>query len=287
MLVKSMYPCQDVPVVVFGKRCPKPCLYCDLKSREFSKEEILAQGQEEVIQELRKHKGAYFSAVSDTFLEENQELTHNIIKNVWKTKENFVPLIVTKQIIPEKTINLLIENKHRVVVQISVPSLNEKLVSILEPGAATIKQRLETAKKLSLGGVAVTAVIMPWFNIYEEGESIEDLPKALFEAGIRRCIIGTVVLPEQQRNHLLKIDNELIVKAIKKMTQSKKVTTKIGYTLPFEEKIEVFEGLIKACEKYFIKPRICTADNPDLINKTILPLCTQFKHPNFGELSKT
>ncbi len=281
MLVKPIYPCQNVPVVVFSKRCPKPCLYCDLCKRDFPKNAILASGKKAVLEKLKKSKGAYFSAVSDCFLPTNRELTHNIIKNVWKAKPNFVPLIVTKQSIPQKTINLFIKNKQRIVMQISTPSLNNKLLSILEPGGASVSKRLKTIEKLTKGGVSVTAVVMPWFNIYTENENITDLPKELAKVGVTRCIIGTGVLPPNQRQKMINTNNKAIQYAVKQMTEERKVTTKIGYTLPIKERILLFSELISAFSKFGIKARICTADNADLIDKVKLPLCTKFKHPYF------
>ncbi|MBC8495742.1 radical SAM protein [archaeon] len=282
-LVKSMYHCQNVPVVVFEHRCPNPCLYCDLYQRDFLDEEIIAAGLKNVLKKLGDFKGAYFSAVTDIFLKKNAEIAHYLIKNIWEIKKDFVPLIVTKNVIPEKTIKLLIKNKHKVVVQISIPSLNDKLISILEPGSASVLGRLETMKKLTSAGVPVTAVVMPWFDVYEEDENIEYLPRALAKAGIVRCIIGTGVLPEEQKQKMINSNNKLVLNAVKNMTESKEVTTKTGHTLPFEKRILAFERLIKAFNKFEIKARICTADNSDLINITQLPLCEQFKHPYFGE----
>jgi len=277
-----MYPCQNVPVVVFKNRCPKPCLYCDLYQRDFPREQVIAVSPDKVLNKLEGFKGAYFSAVSDCFLPSNRDLTHYLIENIWKIRKDFVPLIVTKQVIPKKTVTLFIKNKHRIVVQISIPSLNNKLISILEPGAASIKERLKIIKQFTGNGVPVIAVVMPWFDIYGKNETVENLPKKLSKAGVLRCIIGTGILPDLQRQKMINSQNELILEAVEKMTDKKRVTTKICYTLPLRKRILVFKKLIKAFNKYGIKAKICTADNPDLINKTNLPLCTKFKHPNFG-----
>ena len=51
-LVKSMYPCQDVPVVAFDSRCPRPYLYCELCQRDFPEEDIIASGIDNVLKEL-------------------------------------------------------------------------------------------------------------------------------------------------------------------------------------------------------------------------------------------
>lgn len=278
-LIKSMYPCQDMPVVVLENRCPKPCLYCDLCSKKCTTDETIAVGTKDVLEKLKNYEKAYFSAVTDCFLEKNKNITHNLLKNIWKIKKGFTPLVITKQIIPKKTIKLLIENKKHANVFVSLPSLNDRLLSLLEPGAAPVAKRLATIEKLTSKGVRVVAVIMPWFNIYEEHENIEDLPKELARVGVKDCVVGTGVLPEIQKQKFLNTKNKAIIEAVAGMTDEKKVTTKTGYTIPFKKRIKVFKKLIKALSKYGIKDRICTADNPDLINNTDLPLCTKSNRP--------
>ncbi len=285
-LVKQIYPCQGVPVIIFETRCPKPCLYCDLYKRDFNKKEILAEGKEAILKELKKYKGAYFSAVSDCFLPQNKDLTLELIKGAWKNKKDFVPLVITKQIIPDDAIKLFAKNKHRLVLQYSIPSVNNKLLSIIEPGAASVSDRLKTIKKVIKAKIPVIAVVMPWFNIYENNESIEDLPKALAKIGILRCKIGTGVLTEIQMQRMLATKNKSIIKAVKKLNQIKKVTTRVGYTWPQKKRITEFSKIIKAFDKYGIKSKICTADNIDLIGKVKFPLCTIFKHPNFKKIKK-
>jgi len=282
-LVKSMYPCQDVPVVVMPKRCHNPCLYCDLYNKEFGPDTLIATGREEILEHIVRFKGAYFSAVMDTFLDGNAQITHNLLEQIWNIKSDFVPLIVTKQIIPKNTIELLCEHKDNVVVQISIPSLNNDLVSLLEPGAALVENRLKTIKALTSGGIKVLAVIMPWFNVYDKHESIKDLPRALSDSGVLRAIIGTGVLPERQRNLLLNTRNELIVNAVNRMTEKHIVTTKKGHTFPLEIRENMFLKIIHTLNEFGIIGRVCTADNLDLTqnNKLNVPLCTKFRHHSF------
>ena len=282
-LIKSMYPCQDVPAVIFEKRCSTPCLYCDLYKREFQEEEIVARGVGGVIEALTDFNGAYFSPVTDCFLKENRQLTHEIIEGTWKLHRFFVPLVVTKQIIPEKTIKLFKENKHRLVLQISIPSVDEEFVSSLEPGAATVHQRLQSIKEISKMGIPVIAIVMPWFDFHFS--DIYSLPIALSQVGVTRCRIGTGVLPVDQKRIIEQTNNRSLQKVVEAMTYPTQVTTKYGYTIPFAQRIELFRRISSAFYKYDINAKICTADNPDLLsNQSNLPLCTRFRHRLFGPL---
>jgi DNA repair photolyase len=274
-LIKPMYACQNVPVVVFDNDCSNPCLYCVLANRHFLEENIIANGFENVLESLKQYPGAYFSPTSDCFLPANAELTHELIKATWQSNSNFVPLVITKQIISDDTIKLFAENKDHLVLQISVPSLNESAISILEPGSAPISQRLELIQKLTSSGVKVIAVIMPWFNLDYD---LEALPKKLAELGIKKAIVATGVLPKAQRQKMLATNNYWIKRAAEE-TELDPLGTKHGYVLPFVKRQEKLKDLTDVFTMYNIKAVICTADNHDLEDSN-LPLCHKFQHRN-------
>lgn len=288
MLVKPMYPCQrNMPVVVFGNRCPNPCLYCDLCSRKFSEDEIIVIGKEKVLKKLEDYDKAYFSAVTDCLLKSNQDLTYGLLNGIWNVKVNFMPLIITKQVIPEKIIELLIKHKGKANIFISIPSLNDNLLSLLEPGAAKAAERIKNIERLTSNGVDVVAVIMPWFNFYEKGENIEDLPRELSRVGVRYCVLGTGVLPEVQRQKFLNTKNKAIIEMVNEIIGQKQVATKTGYILPVNKRVKLFKKMINALDKYGIKGRICVADNPDFDIKIGLPLCGKQNQPLCATLTST
>jgi len=272
-LAKGIYPCQDVPVIIFDQGCSKPCLYCGLSNRFFPEENIIAVGLESILVEVINFKGVYLSPTSDCFLPQNAELTHSFLEEVWKCKELFTPLVITKQVIPDKTIELFAKNKHRLVLQISVPSVNESAVSILEPGSALISERLNMIKKLTEVGVPVIAVAMPWFNLDKD---INSLPNTLAEAGVLRTIVATGVLTNRQKQRMADSGNEQI-KAAALLVREKKSN---GYVLPLMERVNMLKQITKAFSEAKIKSVVCTSDNHDLDGND-LPLCIKFKHHNF------
>jgi DNA repair photolyase len=268
-----MYACQNVPVVVFDKGCINPCLYCGLANRQFGEDQIIASGLENVLVDLKKYPGAYFSPTSDCFLPDNAELTHKLIEVTWQTNSDFVPLVITKQIIPDKTIDLFVKNKERLVLQVSVPSLNEAAISILEPGSSAITKRLELIQKLTSQGVKVIAVIMPWFNLDYD---LESLPKKLAELGVKKSIVATGVLPLVQRQKMLATNNYWLQRAAEE-TELDPLGTKHGYVMPLAKRKERLHDITEIFATYNIKAVICTADNHDL-EEDNLPLCHKFQH---------
>lgn len=272
-LANGMYSCQEVPVIIFDQGCLNPCLYCGLSNRLFPEETIIATGLENIIKELINFKSVNLSPTSDCFLPQNAELTHSLLEEMWKQKETFTPLVITKQIIPDETVDLFIKNKHRLVLQVSVPSVNEKIVSILEPGAAPVSKRLKMIKRLTNANVPVISVSMPWFNFDDD---INSLPRALAQAGIIRTIVATGVLTNKQKQRMIASGEEKIKEAAVMINNK----TKNGYTLPLEEKLFMLKQITTAFVEAGIKPVVCTADNHDLDGNN-LPLCVKFKHHNF------
>ena len=270
-----MYPCQNVPMVVFGARCSSPCLYCGLYKYQFPAEKIIAVGIENVKNEMSKYKSTYFSPVTDCFLPENCEATHFLLEKVWKLNPDFVPLVNTKQIIPEKTVTLFKRNKDRLVLQISVPSSNEILISILEPGSASVSARLKMLKNLTENGVPAIVVIMPWFDL---GNS-EELARKISEAGIIRAIISNGILVKNTKEKMINSGNEEIKKVAESVCFVKEATEN-RLVLPRQKRIESLTKMVSILKSFGIKVRVCTSDNHDL-SGTGLPLCGNFKHHNW------
>ena len=60
-------------------------------------------------------------------------------------------------------------------VQMSMPSLNESFVKVLEPGAPSPKKRLEALRKLTNKGIWCTVRLNPLFPIYPDGVLSRDI----------------------------------------------------------------------------------------------------------------
>jgi DNA repair photolyase len=274
-LIKSMYPCQNVPAVIFGGRCPLPCLYCGLYKYEFLEEKTLAMGIEDVVIEMSKYKGAYLSPVTDCFLPENSEITHYLLEETWKLNPIWVPLVNTKQIIPERTIELLIQNKERLVLQVSVPSIDEEIISILEPGSASIRERFEVIKKVTNAGVPVIVVIMPWFDL----SNVEDLARKISETGVLRVIVSNGILTNRTKERMINSKNKKLIQTANSVCLLKDATEN-GFVLPRVTRIESLAKLSNSFNNFGLKVKVCISDNHDLEGSG-LPLCGKFNHKNF------
>lgn len=270
-LIKPMYKCQDVPILVFSKRCPNPCLYCGFYGYQFPEDNIIASGLENVIKKASKFKGIYISPVTDCFLPKNSEVTQEILEKVWKLNHDWIPLVITKQIIPEKTIDLVVKNKDRIVLQISIPTIDEEIAQILEPGSASVHDRLTMIEKLTSLGVKVICVVMPYFGFDDPNIFAQTLKKA----GVERVITATGVLIEVTKKKMFNSSN-CDIKEITKLFS----TIRDKYIIPKAIRTKILSMLVVSLNDYEIKCKICTCDNHDL-EDTNLPLCKKFNHKNF------
>lgn len=271
-LIKPMYKCQDIPILVFSRRCPNPCLYCGFYGYQFSEKSVIASGIEEVIQKASEFKGIYISPITDCFLSEICDITHKILEKGWQLNPDWVPLVITKQIIPERTIDLFFQNKDRLVLQVSVPTIDERIAKILEPGSAKIFDRFVMIERLINSGIKVICVAMPYFGF----DNTDIFAQTLKSVGIERVITATGILSKITKKKMLySFDRNNIREMTKLFSQ-----TKSRYILPKETRIEMLSSFVFSLKNYGIKCKVCTCDNHDL-EDTNLPLCHQFNHKNF------
>lgn len=270
-LIRPMYRCQDVPILVFSKRCPNPCLYCGFYGYQFPEDNVIASGLENVISKASEFKSIYISPVTDCFLPENCGITYEILDKVWQLNPRWTPLVITKQIIPRKTIDLLVRNRDRVVLQVSIPTMNEEIAKVLEPGSPSIYGRLEMIRTLIDLGIKVICVAMPYFGFDDPNIFAQTLKKV----GVKRVITATGILTEATKMKMFSSFSGDIKEMTKLFSQIKN-----KYILPKETRIVILSKFVSSLKDHGIKCKVCTCDNHDM-EDTNLPLCHKFNHKNF------
>jgi len=274
-LVKTVYPCMPFPMVEFGKYCENHCIYCGLKSVRAPEDKIIAKGLENTINEINENYiGVYISPTADGFSQHTKDITHRLLEGILPHEK--IPLLITKQQIPKKTINLLAKYKNLPIVQISIPTLDENLVKQYEPGSASIKERLRTIEELSKNGINTIGLVIPWLGDIENSCK---LLLAIKNAGAKKCIASLGIFAEETK-YKMKISNNQQLRNVQKdfNTQSK-ILIGQGLTFPEKKKIKLYNELIKIGDEIDLKVVICkTALNPTL-TKDRVKICDKFKHP--------
>lgn len=144
---------------------------------------------------------------SDPFLsfEKNLKVTRQLIRLF--EFYNYPYLFVTRSALVAEDEYLKLMSKKNCIIQLSIPTLNEELTKILEPGAPSPSSRLEALQRLSKGGFKTVVRINPLFPTHADGyysgknnDAVEtnffdfSMLKTLSEHGATSILVGFVHL---------------------------------------------------------------------------------------------
>ncbi|MEM3607145.1 MAG: radical SAM protein [Candidatus Bathyarchaeia archaeon] len=175
--------------------CSHKCLYCYITS--YIPRGFEVRVKKNFLHKLRldiKHanKSFYVSIANSSdpyqWLEEKMNLTREALKLL--LENGFKILIVTKSSLILKDLDVL--KLGGCSVSLTVTSLNENLLHILEPYASPPKERIKALRKLSLNGVSCSARIDPLIpDLNDNLEELEKLVKELVKAGVKHIVCST------------------------------------------------------------------------------------------------
>ncbi|MEL9990154.1 MAG: radical SAM protein [Thermoproteus sp.] len=177
--------------------CGHSCTYCYISSyipKAFQprpKEELI----ERIKRDLRKlPRGSVISLSnsSDPYTppEAELELTRKALSLILEAGHKV--LIVTKSPLVLRDLDLLARYRGRVVVQITITTLDEKLAERLEPQAPRPRARLEAVRRIAEAGIPVGVrldPIVPYIN--DDLKALEAVVVAAAEAGARQLVAST------------------------------------------------------------------------------------------------
>ncbi|MGH7133835.1 MAG: radical SAM protein, partial [Phycisphaerales bacterium] len=163
---------QHVVDLTFG--CSFGCLYCPFSDLNARRHEVARPTAADISVAATgvAPQAVYLSAASDAFTPQAAANTHALLA-AWLPQGTKIG-IVTKGIIPPRTVDLLAEFRAQIEgVAVGVTSLDDHRNRILEPGCPPADERLASIDRLAARGLTVALRIDPLFP------DLDDAPPVL------------------------------------------------------------------------------------------------------------
>jgi DNA repair photolyase len=192
-----------IPSVNLTSGCAHECVYCYARGYSVypgeNKVTIYKNTLEKLKSELPRKKNkpqaVYFSPSSDIFqpVPEVLDITHSILEFLLLNDVGIA--FVSKGHIPDKTMDLLLQQARNVRAQIGLITHDDIIRRIFEPNATSVEQRLEQMKIMSAGGISVESRIIPILpGITDKPDSVDLLIQSIAETGVKHAAISTLFL---------------------------------------------------------------------------------------------
>jgi len=174
--------------------CEFRCVYCITQAQGESRpklaaEAVRAQLRRELAEEPAKI-GIVVGGMSDAYptVETEHGLTRRVLEELIAQGCDFH--IVTKGLGILRDLDLLVPHRHAVKVQVSLSSLDDRVLGELDPGAPSASERLALVARLVDAGLDVTIAVTPWIPDVTDVEAI--VASAPAGAGIQ---LGPLTVP--------------------------------------------------------------------------------------------
>jgi DNA repair photolyase len=194
--------------------CAHGCIYCDGRAERYYVEgdferdiQVKRNGAELVAAELQRFREPGFlflgGGVSDSYqpAEARYESTRRVLTQV--LEHGLSAHVLTKSALVERDFDLLAElaRKRRSLLSVSLQSVDESVVSRVEPRAASATERLRLLAKAGGMGVNTGVMAMPLLpGLSDSKAQIDDLVKAARDVGAQFvCFGGLTLRPGRQK----------------------------------------------------------------------------------------
>jgi DNA repair photolyase len=280
ILAPSSIAClSHMPTINLTSGCTHGCLYCYTlgyitypgEGKIILYKNTLDKLRTELTHRRMRPLAVYFSPSSDLFqpLPAALELGYRVLEFLFS--KNIGVAFLSKGIIPEKTMELLLRNADKVRAQVGIITLDENIWSMFEPNAASIKVRIKQIAKLIAGGIAVEARLNPILpGLTDTHDVLNPLFSTLAKAGVRRAAVSVLFLrPSVVESLKRNLRNEKILQTLlgfyrdaKRLAIHAEHSSVIA--LPPAARKEIYGRVRSAAEKVDIELLICACKNPDL-----------------------
>lgn len=296
ILTPSSIAClSHMPTVNLTSGCAHGCLYCYTRGYSTYPGEgkivlyknSLDKLKVELDHRRTKPQAVYFSSSSDLFqpIPAVLELSYDVLQLLFS--KNIGVAFLSKGVIPENTMELLLAHAGNVRAQVGIITLDENIRSLFEPNAASIDSRVGQTAKLIAGGIIVEARLDPILpGITDTHEVLHSLFSTLANAGIKRAAASILFLRRSIIDSLKRyLCNEKKLHTLLDFYQDAERLTihaenSSVIALPLVKRKEIYNRVKSTAERYGIELLICACKNPDLTYNACNISGTWPKHNN-------
>jgi len=264
--------------------CPYECRYCYAQSfRSYpgrGKVKFYANTFELLRRELpRKRKKpelVYFSTSCEPFMPYEHIL--NSLYGVMKLllEHSVFLLISTKSRIPENFLRLFARYTGMVHVQVGLTTTDDRVRKLLEPNAATVKERLASLRALMKHGVRVEARMDPLIPELTDTEtSFVSLCKEISRCGIKQATASYLFLRRTNYGRMAVSHKGWSFNEISKRLYTHKIEEYCGggtIRIPTPDyRRKKYDELMRIARDHEIKLSLCRCKNPDITTDSCHP----------------
>lgn len=267
--------CIDKYELDITDNCDVRCRYCSLKNKENDRlgANILSWNIPADI----KQKGIYLSPNSDPFSKRARNITHEVLARFLPKGVPF--LIITKNEISQRTIDLLAQYPSQIYVQVSISRLDDVLNAYIEPGAASAADRLNTISKLIAAGIRVTPILMPLFPMLDDTvDRLSTLVNICADAGAKYLKAAYVVIDTHDPRQVHKmLKHPLLQYSLLYMTKYIKIHIGGGVTVSASQRMIMYQHMSKLCSHYGIQFQSCPILDPAVLEEKNVCICATYR----------
>jgi len=257
--------------------CALGCIYCyargyrhypgDGKVRLY--ENLPQKLRHELAHKRRLPERVVFSPSSDLFqpIPEVLETTYELLRLLLEYGVRVS--LLTKGEIPDRHLELLARHAPLVKASIGLITVDQRILDLFEPSAATARRRLDQIARLVGLGVPTEACVDPIIpGVTDDPDHLEELFSALALAGIKRVVASALFLRpaivQGLRRHLP--DREVSRRIISQYTTQSRLRVDSGLSavraLPVEVRKEIYSRVKTLVARHGIEARLCACKNP-------------------------
>ncbi|GJM23803.1 MAG: hypothetical protein DHS20C16_02180 [Phycisphaerae bacterium] len=265
---------QRLPTINITRGCSFGCVYCYIQgypnypgdNKIVVYENTAELVKNELERKRTKPSRVYFSSSSDAFQNDSAvldvafETMRVILSNGVKVA------FLTKGAVGDRFIKLFQEHAGQVCAQVGITSLDDRILTALEPSAASAKDRIDSMRRLIGAGVQTSARFDPLIpELTDTNDSFSSLLEELSRIGVRSAAASYLFLrPAFARKTMAAISSLLpTFGADKWRRQQFKNNCGGGKMIDETERERRFNRLRTLGKTFGVAVRVCGCKNPE------------------------